>query len=117
MATYAEETFGPLVSVYVYKDIDEAIRSANASEYGLSGAVITNDTQKGYEVAQQIESGMCHLNDGTVYNELLAPFGGVKNSGIGRYGGQASVENFTTTRWITIAEKGKQFPPVFMETN
>lgn len=115
MATYNDESFGPVVSIYTFQKVEDAIAQVNQSEFGLSGSVITNDTEKGYNIAQQMESGMCHVNDGTVYNELLAPFGGVKNSGMGRYGGLASVENFTTTRWITVAEPGRKFPPVFME--
>ncbi|SIS43339.1 aldehyde dehydrogenase (NAD+) [Zobellia uliginosa] len=115
MSTFDEEAFGPLVSIYVFSTIEEAIDQVNASKYGLSGAVITRDTVKGYEVARKIESGMCHVNDGTIYAEALAPFGGVKNSGIGRYGGQASIDSFTTTKWITIADKGIQYPPAFME--
>ncbi|MEM7283809.1 MAG: aldehyde dehydrogenase family protein [Pseudomonadota bacterium] len=114
MKTWSEESFGPLVSVYRFKDVNSAISMLNDCEYGLSASVITQDTEKGVEVAKQIESGMCHINDGTVYAEPLAPFGGAKNSGVGRYGGLASVESFTTTRWVTVSDKTPDYPPVFM---
>ena len=87
----------------------------NASQYGLSAAVVTEDESKGMEIARQIVSGMCHVNDGTIYGEALAPFGGAKNSGIGRYGGMASIDSFTTTRWITIDQGQRKYPPPFME--
>jgi vanillin dehydrogenase len=116
METFDEESFGPLVSVYGYDNVDNAIEQVNASKYGLSGSVLTSNKDLGYQVASKMESGMCHVNDGTIYAEMHAPFGGVKNSGIGRYRGLASIESFTQTRWITIQEGEKKFPPPFSES-
>jgi len=115
MNTYDEESFGPLVSIYTFKTEKEAIDMVNTSQYGLSAAVVTEDEPKGMEVARQIVSGMCHVNDGTIYGEALAPFGGAKNSGIGRYGGMASIDSFTTTRWITVDQGQRKYPPPFVE--
>ena len=115
METYEEESFGPIVSVYPYDNVDEALEKVNASKYGLSGSVITKDKVKGFEVARKMESGMCHVNDGTIYAEANAPFGGVKNSGIGRYRGLSSIESFTQTRWITIDDDKRDYPPMFKE--
>ena len=115
MDTFAAESFGPLVSIFTFKEVATAIDAINESEFGLSGAVVTKDIAKGLEIAKQMESGMCHINDGSIYGEALAPFGGVKNSGMGRYGGLASVESFTQTRWITIVEGQRHYPPPFVE--
>lgn len=115
MEIYAEESFGPVVCVYTFKNVESAIAAVNESEFGLSGAVVTENEENGYAIAMQMESGMCHVNDGTIYGEALAPFGGVKNSGMGRYGGLASVESFTSTRWITIDKGARHYPPPFVE--
>lgn len=115
MEVFAEESFGPVVCIYTFKEVDTAIAAVNESEYGLSGAVVTEDKERGLAIAKQMESGMCHVNDGTIYGEALAPFGGVKNSGIGRYGGMASVESFTSTRWITVDQGDRKYPPPFVE--
>ena len=115
MDVFAAESFGPVVCVYPFENIETAIADVNASNFGLSGAVFTEDTARGFAIAQQMESGMCHINDGSLYGEALAPFGGVKNSGMGRYGGLASVESFTSTRWITIDEGQRHYPPPFRE--
>ena len=115
MEVFAEESFGPVVCIYTFKNVEEAIVAVNESELGLSGAVVTQDTEKGFAIARQMESGMCHVNDGTLYGEALAPFGGVKNSGMGRYGGLASIDSFTQTQWITIDQGGRKYPPPFVE--
>lgn len=116
MEVYAAESFGPVVCLYTFKDVKEAVAAVNESDLGLSGAVVTEDTDKGFDIARQMESGMCHINDGPVYGEAMAPFGGVKNSGMGRYGGLASVESFTQTRWITIDGGQRKYPPPFVES-
>ena len=115
MDAFGNETFGPIVCIYTYKNVKEAIEEINNSQYGLSGAVMAGSEDKAMEVADLMESGMCHINDGTVYGEPLAPFGGVKNSGIGRYGGKASVNSFTQQRWITVEQGNRNYPPMFQE--
>jgi acyl-CoA reductase-like NAD-dependent aldehyde dehydrogenase len=110
MRIYAEESFGPVVGVLRVKDEAEAIRVANDTEYGLSAAVFTRDIARGLKVAGQIQSGMCHINGPTVHDEAQMPFGGVKGSGYGRFGGKAGIAEFTELRWITIETQPGHFP-------
>ncbi len=109
MHIYSEETFGPSVSVLRVKDEDEAIRIANDTEYGLSSAVYSKNIDRALSVAQRIQSGICHINGPTVADEPQMPFGGVKASGYGRFGGQAGVAEFTDLRWISI-ETHQHYP-------
>ena len=88
----------------------EAIRIANDTEYGLSAAVYTKDIARGLRVARQIESGICHINGPTVHDEAQMPFGGVKASGYGRFGGKAAIDQFTELRWITIQTEPLHYP-------
>ncbi len=90
--------------------VDDAVRVANDSEYGLSAAVFSEDVPAALELAQRIESGICHINDTTVQDEPQMPFGGVKASGFGRFGGRAALEEFTELRWITVQELPRQYP-------
>jgi len=110
MRLYAEESFGPVVGVIRATDEAHAIRVANDSEYGLSAAVFTRDTARGLRVARQIRSGICHINGPTVHDEPQMPFGGVKNSGYGRFGGRAGIDAFTEMRWITVETQPGHFP-------
>ena len=105
-----EETFGPVVSVIEVKDEEEAVAVANDTQYGLSAAVITRDFAKGLAIAESIESGIVHINDQTVGDEPQVPFGGVKDSGWGRFGGHAALEEFTELRWISIQRTTRQYP-------
>lgn len=109
MRIYAEESFGPVKSIIRVKDEAEAIRVANDTEYGLSSAVFTKDVKRGMAVAKKIQSGICHINGPTVGDEAQMPFGGVKSSGYGRFGGTAVIAEFTELRWITI--EGEQHYP------
>jgi acyl-CoA reductase-like NAD-dependent aldehyde dehydrogenase len=102
MRIYHEESFGPVKPVVRVKGDDEAVRVANDTEYGLSSAVFSRDVQRALAVARRIESGICHINGPTVHDEAQAPFGGVKASGYGRFGGKAAIAEFTDLRWITI---------------
>jgi aldehyde dehydrogenase (NAD+) len=115
MKIFREETFGPVAAVVVVADLDEAIAVANDSEYGLSAGIITRDEEKGMQVARRLETGMAHINDSSVNDEAHVPFGGVKNSGVGRQNGKASVEAFSELRWITLDRGGRQYPPPFNE--
>jgi len=110
MRVYGEESFGPLASIIVVDGVEEAIQVANDSEYGLAAAVFGGDVAAALEVAQRIESGICHINDATVHDEPQMPFGGVKASGWGRFGGRAALEEFTELRWITIQESERHYP-------
>jgi acyl-CoA reductase-like NAD-dependent aldehyde dehydrogenase len=103
MALYAEECFGPVASVCRAATEAEAISIANDSAYGLSAAVFSRDLGRALNVARQIESGMCHINQATVLDRPDMPFGGVKDSGYGRFGGPAALDEFTELRWISIA--------------
>jgi acyl-CoA reductase-like NAD-dependent aldehyde dehydrogenase len=110
MRLYREESFGPVVAVIRVKDEEAAIAAANDSEYGLSAAVFSRDIARALSVARRIRSGICHINGPTVHDEAQMPFGGVKASGYGRFGGQAGVAEFTELRWITIETQAGQFP-------
>ena len=104
------ETFGPVTSIEVVDGPDEAVARANATAYGLSAGVITRDRERGFALAQRIESGIVHVNDQTIADEPQMPFGGVKDSGFGRFGGQAVIDEFTDLRWITMRGDGHPFP-------
>jgi acyl-CoA reductase-like NAD-dependent aldehyde dehydrogenase len=110
MRVYAEESFGPLLAVVAVDGPDEAVQVANDTEYGLAAAVFSENVSAALELAQRIESGICHINDTTVHDEPQMPFGGVKASGFGRFGGRAALEEFTELRWITVQELPRQYP-------
>jgi vanillin dehydrogenase len=110
MQIFREESFGPSVSITRFKTTEEAIRLANDTEYGLAAAVFGRDIARAFEVAKRIDSGMCHINAPTVHDEAQMPFGGVKASGYGRFGGKAAVEQFTELRWITIQTTPRHYP-------
>ncbi|WP_370222374.1 aldehyde dehydrogenase [Pararhodobacter marinus] len=110
MRIYAEESFGPVKSVIRVKGDDEAVRVANDTEYGLSSAVHGSDLKRAMAVAERIESGICHINGPTVSDEAQMPFGGVKASGHGRFGGDMGVIEFTDLRWITVEDPHQHYP-------
>jgi acyl-CoA reductase-like NAD-dependent aldehyde dehydrogenase len=110
MRLYREESFGPVVAIIRVKGDEEAIRIANDSEYGLAAAVFSSDISRALGVARRIESGICHINGPTVHDEPQMPFGGVKDSGYGRFGGQAAINEFTELRWITIQTGPRHYP-------
>lgn len=110
MAIYADESFGPVVAVIRAKDEADAIRIANDSEYGLSAAVFSTDIANALKVAKQIKSGICHVNGPTVHDEAQMPFGGVGDSGYGRFGGKAGIDQFTELRWITVETEPGHYP-------
>jgi acyl-CoA reductase-like NAD-dependent aldehyde dehydrogenase len=110
MSLFREESFGPQVSITRVKSAEEAVKLANDTEYGLSASVFTRDIARGIELAKQIESGICHINGPTVHDEAQMPFGGVKGSGYGRFGGKAGVNEFTELRWITVQTTPRHYP-------
>jgi len=104
------ELFGPAVCVMPFETEEDAVRIANDSAYGLSGAIITQDAEHGAEMARQIETGMVHVNDGTINDDPLIAFGGEKASGIGRLNGRFGLEEFTTIKWVSVQHKKRHYP-------
>jgi vanillin dehydrogenase len=110
MDLYSQEAFGPVVAIIRVKDDEEAIRVANDTGYGLSAAVFSRDISRAWKVALRLESGICHVNGPTVHDEPQMPFGGVKSSGYGRFGGKAAINEFTVLRWITVQTGVRHYP-------
>jgi acyl-CoA reductase-like NAD-dependent aldehyde dehydrogenase len=110
MRLFSEESFGPVVAITRAPNAEALVKLANSSEYGLSSAVFTRDIARGITLAQQLESGICHINGPTVHDEPQMPFGGVKGSGYGRFGGKAAIAEFTDLRWITIQTTPRKYP-------
>jgi acyl-CoA reductase-like NAD-dependent aldehyde dehydrogenase len=110
MRIYKEESFGPVKSIIRVHGDEEAIRVANDSEYGLSAAVFSQDINRALACANAIKSGICHINGPTVADEPQMPFGGVGDSGYGRFGGKAGIAEFTDLRWITIEDPSQHYP-------
>ena len=109
MDIYYEESFGPVASVIRAKGDDALVAVANDTEYGLSAAVFSQNINRAVSVAQRIQSGICHINGSTVADEPQIPFGGVKASGYGRFGGPWGIAEFTDTKWLTI-ESEQHYP-------
>ena len=105
-----EEVFGPLVGIQSARDAAHALELANSTEYGLSSTVFTSDISRGLAFAQGIRAGMTHINDMPVNDEPNAPFGGEKNSGLGRFNGDWAIEEFTTDHWITVQHTPRPYP-------
>ena len=105
-----EETFGPVAAIEIVDSAEAAVERANATGYGLAAGIITRDNDKGFALAQQLESGIVHVNDQPVGDEPQMPFGGVKESGWGRFGGRAAMDEFTELRWITVQSGTRPFP-------
>ncbi|NLS00620.1 aldehyde dehydrogenase [Rhizobium sp. P38BS-XIX] len=110
MRVYSEESFGPVKPIIRVANEDEAVRVANDTEYGLSSAVFSRDVQRALAVAGRIQSGICHINGPTLNDEAQMPFGGVKGSGYGRFGGKAAIAEFTDLRWVTIEDPAQHYP-------
>ena len=111
MPAYANEVFGPVAPVVRFADAEEAVRLAADSGYGLSLGILTADPMRGLALAERIPTGIVHINDQTVSDEAVAPFGGSLDSGNGaRFGGTANLDAFTETRWITLRGEIPQYP-------
>jgi vanillin dehydrogenase len=110
MRIYSEESFGPVVTIVPVEGDEEAVRAANDTEYGLAAAVFGEDVDHALEIARRIESGICHVNASTVHDEPQMPFGGVKASGWGRFGGSAAVQEFTELRWLSVQQTSRHYP-------
>jgi benzaldehyde dehydrogenase (NAD) len=112
MPAYREEVFGPVAAVITFASVDEAVALARDTEYGLSLGILGRDTSRALQVAARIPSGIVHINDQTVSDEAVAPFGGVGASGTGsRFGGRtANLEAFTETQWLTLQGEITKYP-------
>jgi benzaldehyde dehydrogenase (NAD) len=110
MHIYREESFGPVKAIVRVDGDEEAIACANDNEYGLSAAVFSRDVARALTVAKRIESGLCHVNGPTVHDEAQMPFGGMKSSGFGHFGGKAGIAEFTDLRWITVQTTPRHYP-------
>ncbi|MGG0939098.1 aldehyde dehydrogenase family protein [Brevibacillus centrosporus] len=110
MAIASKELFGPAVCIFKFASEEEAVQMANETPFGLSGAIHTRDLERGAQMAKRIETGMIHINDGTINDEPIVAFGGEKHSGLGRLNGQWSLEEFSTLKWISVQHKPRQFP-------
>lgn len=109
MPVAREEIFGPVAPVIRAIDEDEALRIANDTEYGLSAAVFTRDVERGVRFAERLEAGMVHVNDSPVNDEPNTAFGGEKASGLGRFGGEWAIAEFTTDRWISVQHEPRTY--------
>ncbi|KAH8889271.1 salicylaldehyde dehydrogenase [Thozetella sp. PMI_491] len=110
MDIYYQESFGPVVSLFEFETIEEAIRLANDTEYGLVSSVYSDNITEALAVARRIRSGSCHINGPTVHDEPHLPLGGQKASGYGRFGGTACIKEFTEERVVTIGSHGHHYP-------
>ncbi|MEU0312869.1 benzaldehyde dehydrogenase [Nocardioides sp. NPDC006273] len=109
---FSAEIFGPVAPVSVFHDLDEAVRLATATPYGLSLGILTRDVMAGLALAERIPTGLVHINDQTVNDEPNAPFGGLGDSGTGsRHGGSAAnLDAFTETQWVTVRGDLPKYP-------
>jgi len=111
LPAWTDETFGPVAPVVAFDTDEEALALANDSEYGLAGAVYSRSLSRGLALAQRIKSGMVHVNDQTVNDEAIIPFGGMGASGNGsRFGGAANWDEFTQWQWVTLRDEPRSFP-------
>ncbi|HEY7597625.1 MAG TPA: aldehyde dehydrogenase family protein [Actinophytocola sp.] len=111
MPAYANEVFGPVAPIVRFSSADEAATLAAESAYGLSLSILTGDAMRGLALAERIPTGIVHINDQTVNDEAVAPFGGVLDSGTGaRFGGSANLDAFTDSRWITMRGQIPEYP-------
>jgi aldehyde dehydrogenase (NAD+) len=102
MAIAQDETFGPIAPIIKVHGEEEALRVANDTEYGLTSAVFTSDLERGARFALRVQAGMTHVNDATFDDAPTGPFGGEKNSGLGRFGGEWIMSEFTRDHWVTV---------------
>ena len=96
-----EETFGPVAPLFRFKTEDEAVKMANDTEFGLAAYFYSRDIGRIWRVAEQLEYGMVGINTGAISNEV-APFGGVKQSGLGREGSKYGIEDFVELKYVLM---------------
>ncbi|MCK7544817.1 aldehyde dehydrogenase family protein [Marinobacter bryozoorum] len=110
MELSAEEIFGPIAGIQKARDEQHALELANGTEFGLSSAVFSGNTERGLNFARQVRAGMTHVNDMPVNDEAALPFGGEKNSGLGRFNGDWAIEEFSTVQWVSVQRTPRQYP-------
>jgi benzaldehyde dehydrogenase (NAD) len=110
MHIYSEESFGPVKGIVRVNGDEEALACANDNAFGLSAAVFSRDIARAMRLGARIQSGICHINAPTVHDEPQMPFGGVKDSGTGRFGGKAGIAEFTDLRWVTVQTTPRRYP-------
>lgn len=109
MRIYHEESFAPILPIIRVSSPEEAVTIANDTEYGLAAAVFTSDMAEAIRLSRQIETGVVQINGPTIHDEAQIPFGGVKSSGYGRFGGWAGIDEFTELRWVSVHEEPRKF--------
>lgn len=109
MSAACNEHFGPVAPVIPFSSDEEAVEMANATEYGLAGSVHSEDRGRARDVADQIDVGMIHVNDQPVNAEPHVPFGGVKQSGVGRYNGEWIIDEFTEMKWTSVQRESRDY--------
>ena len=110
MELSAEEIFGPIAGIQKARDEQHALELANGTESGLSSAVFSGDPERGLSFARKVRAGMTHVNDMPVNDEAALPFGGEKNSGLGRFNGDWAIEEFSTVQWVSVQRTPRQYP-------
>ena len=110
VASADEEAFGPVATVIRAEDEEDAPRIANSTDYDLSSAVFTGDLERGVRFARRVHAGMTHVDDITVNDEPNTAFGGEKDSGLGRFGGQWAIDAFTTDHWVSVRHTRRDLP-------
>jgi betaine-aldehyde dehydrogenase len=109
MSIVREEIFGPVMSLLTFDDEEEVIERANATEFGLSAGVFTNDLTRAHRVIARLEAGTCWINHYNI-TPIELPFGGVKMSGLGRENGRAAIEHYTQLKSVYVALKDVDAP-------
>jgi benzaldehyde dehydrogenase (NAD) len=110
MPAFADEIFGPVAAITTFASVEEAVRLANRTEYGLAASIYTASLGRGMEIARAMRTGMVHINDTTINDQAIAPFGGMGASGNGgRFGSLANWEEFTQWQWCTARDEGPAF--------
>lgn len=110
MELVEEEIFGPIAGLMRATDAENALELANATQFGISAAVFSGDLDRVVQFARRIHSGTAHVNDIAVADAANIPFGGEKNSGLGRFNGDWAIDEFTTTKWVSVQRQPRQYP-------
>lgn len=111
LPAWTDEIFGPVAPIMTFGSDEEAVALANSSDYGLVASIYTRSLGRGLAMADRMRTGMVHINDGTLNDEAIVPFGGMGESGNGgRYGGEASLDTFTDWQWVTVRDEPPTFP-------
>jgi benzaldehyde dehydrogenase (NAD) len=110
-AAWTDEVFGPVAPIIAFDDDEEAVALANDTQYGLAAGVYSRSISRGLSIANRMKAGMVHVNDQTINDEAVIPFGGMGISGNGgRFGGEANYETFSEWQWVTVRDEPKSYP-------